>query len=275
MKIERAKRLARLFESLAKEYHNDLPKCDLMPLARHFDHPKDREIAAFFCATLSFGSMDEAREKIEVLLNRLGKKPARFLLQANREHLHEVSRNLSWQFVPEEGIEFFLLALKGILKKFVSLEGLMSKSRGETGKRPLWPSLDQFAYLILRPIDKEDLARTRMGHLVPRPAKGSQVERLHLFLKAVTRSVEGGDLGLWSVLRPNDLNLPLNARILSYARLLKLTQHEKPDRGACIDLSNQLRKVHPHDPTLAHTAFLRMIQQDWSADDLRDRFRSI
>ncbi len=275
MKADRAKRLARLFENLAKDYRNDLPKWDLMPLARHYDHPKDQEMAAFLCAMLSFGPQEERRTKLSLLLNRLGDKPARFLLQANREVLHAVSRDLSWQFVTEDGMEFFLLALKGVLKKYVSLEGLMREARGDSGKRLLWPSLDRFASLILRPIDKKDIAATRMGHLVPRPSKGSQVERFHLFLKAVVRPADNYDLGIWSVLRPDQLNLPLNQRILDYARMLKLTQSESPNRSTCIDLSRQLLKVVPHDPVLAHNAFQRMIQLDWSADMLRDTFRRV
>jgi uncharacterized protein (TIGR02757 family) len=273
MKPARAQRLARFFDALALEYRNDLSKEDLMPLARHYDHPKDREIAAFLCATLSFGPPDVARAKVKTLLASLGPKPARLIIKSNQELLKEICKDLSWQFVPEEGLELFLSALRGVLKKHVTLDGLMHYCRGEKNNRPLWSSLDRFASLILRTVSKEDLARTRMGHFVPRPSKGTQVERLQLFLKMVTRPADDYDLGLWTTVRPAELLMPINTRILEYARHLKLTTSELPNRTSCVGLTSQLLKINPQDPVSCHAAFLRMIQLNMGVDDLHDRFR--
>jgi uncharacterized protein (TIGR02757 family) len=122
-------------------------------------------------------------------------------------------------------------------------------------------------------LTEEESREHRLGHLLPRPAKGSSTARLHLFLRAVCRPDDGVDLGLWSLPRPDQLLLPLDMPILERLRWLKLTEREKPSRGAVLEVSQQLRLLRPQDPVFLHHGLERLVHLGLDVEGMRQLFR--
>jgi uncharacterized protein (TIGR02757 family) len=60
------------------------------------------------------------------------------------------------------------------------------------------------------------LSRER-DFLLPDPGKGSACKRHNLFLRWMVREKDGVDLGLWRILSPRDLVVPLDTHMARWA----------------------------------------------------------
>jgi uncharacterized protein (TIGR02757 family) len=134
-------------------------------------------------------------------------------------------------------------------------------------------ALDRFVVELTRGLSEEEMREHRLGHLLPRPAKGSATARLHLFLRAVCRPDDGLDLGLWSTPTPEHLLLPMDQAVLERLVWLKLSERDKPGRGAVLEATQQLRQLRPQDPVYYSHAFERLIALELDAEGMRQLFR--
>jgi uncharacterized protein (TIGR02757 family) len=69
-----------------------------------------------------------------------------------------------------------------------------------------------------------------------------------MFLRWVVRPADGLDLGLWSVLRPADLVIPLDTHVARIARRLRLTARRTPGWAMAREVTDSLRRVDAEDP---------------------------
>ena len=215
-------------------------------LARQYGHPRDQELVAFLASMLQFGPEEERRVWIKLLLGRLGKQPARTLSRLSQHMLKELCQDLQFGFLPSEAVYLWLHALRVSLKRSTTLEDMFQE--GQAPGRRYLECCDRFMKSLQRSVSDEERQSSRVGHLLPRPAKGSAVMRLHLFLRTVVRPDDGLDLGLWQCLRPAELLPPLDGSILQILRWLKLVNRETPDRGAVIEASRSLALLREDDP---------------------------
>ena len=56
------------------------------------------------------------------------------------------------------------------------------------------------------------------------------------------------DLGIWDVLNPSQLFIPLDVHVGNISRQLGLLSRKANDRKSCIDLTLTLREFDPYDP---------------------------
>jgi uncharacterized protein (TIGR02757 family) len=98
------------------------------------------------------------------------------------------------------------------------------------------------------------LARETVGlspqhtHLVPDPGGIGCCKRWLLFLRWMVRPDDGVDLGLWSVLRPAELVIPLDRHISRLARHLGLTDRRTDSWATACEITDVLRRIDPDDP---------------------------
>lgn len=241
--------------------------------ARQVAHPRDREFACFLICLLQAGDVEESRRVSGLLLNRLGPQPALTLVKANRQMLADLCQDLQLGFIGPQGLALWLSALRNALRRHRSLADLYTHSLGPSGSRPPLVALDRFMVELGNGLSDEDSREHRLGHLLPRPAKGSSTARLHLFLRAVCRPDDGVDLGLWSLPRPDQLFVPLDMPTLERLRWLKLTEREKPSRGAVLEVTQQLRLLRSTDPVYFHHGLERLLTLDLDVEGMRQLFR--
>lgn len=271
MKPARQQRLRRFLGGLMDE---QVAQATVLPiwLARGLAHPRDKEFAAFLLAMLHTGN-GEGLRSAALLLNRLGRQPALTLVKANRQMLDELCADLELGFIQPEGLSLWLSAVRNTLRRHRSLADLFVFCLGPDGKRPPLVALDRFVVELGRGLEEEEMKAHRLGHLLPRPAKGSATARLHLFLRSVCRPDDGLDLGIWQRPLPSQLLLPMDQAILDRLVWLKLSEREKPSRGAVLEATAQLRQLHQHDPIQFHHGLERLIALDLDVEAMRQRFR--
>ena len=86
------------------------------------------------------------------------------------------------------------------------------------------------------------------GHLLPNPAGSGCCKRWMLFLRWMVRPNDGVDLGLWSVLRPAELVIPLDRHISRLARSLALTERRSDSWATALEITAALREFDQDDP---------------------------
>jgi uncharacterized protein (TIGR02757 family) len=273
VKAARLQRLRRFLGGLAEEQLRQPPAHHVLKPARELAHPRDRELAAYLLCMLQVGDAAASRQVSGLLLNRLGRQPGLTLVKASRQMLHDLCRDLQLGFIGPEGLGLWLSGLRNALRRHRSLADLYQASLGPAGTRPPLVTLDLFVVELSHGLDEAACREHRLGHLLPRPAKGSATARLHLFLRAVCRPDDGLDLGLWSRPSPEHLLLPLEQASLDRLRWLKLCEREKPCRGAVLEATQQLRQLRPADPVYYSHALDRLLVLDLDIEAMRQRFR--
>ncbi|MCB9473932.1 MAG: DUF2400 family protein [Candidatus Delongbacteria bacterium] len=255
MNESRIERLRRLLDPLVARHQAQRPASDPFALSRGFAHPRDRELCALLCALYDFGPEAERHDALKRLFNRLGEKPARVLSRSNRTMLAELAEGMAFGFLKAEDSALLLHALRVTLRQHESLEALYQYARGEGGKRNSLATLDRFMILIGRVLNAEERARPGLAHLLPRPAKGSPVRRLHLFLRHMVRPDDGVDTGLWSQPPASRLQLPLSSSQHRLMLALKISTRQICNRGAVSEATRNLALLDPQDPVRYHLAF--------------------
>lgn len=157
-----------------------------------------------------------------------------------------------YRFVSPDGVGRFLLCTGLALTEHGSLERLFASGK----KDSLRESLARFLFWF-RAAWPPGLLRER-DFLFPDPMRGSACKRHNLFLRWVVRPDDGIDLGLWSILDPRDLVVPLDTHVARFSRWLCLTRRKGANWRAAEEITAALARVSPHDPLRYDFALARL-----------------
>lgn len=89
-------------------------------------------------------------------------------------------------------------------------------------------------------------------HMLNSPEQGSTCKRWLMFLKWVVRQDDGIDLGLWKThpeLKPSQLLIPLDTHLFKISKKLGLTHKKTANWKTAIEVTRNLKKIDPNDPT--------------------------
>ena len=136
-----------------------------------------------------------------------------------------------------------------------SLEALFlrgMKASGEGAREPLARFLEGF-----RAEWSPGFSRER-DFLFPDPGKGSACKRHNLFLRWLVREKDRVDLGIWTILSPRDLIVPLDTHMARMGRTLGLTLRRSADWKMAEEITVAFRAVCPGDPVKFDYALTRI-----------------
>ncbi len=94
--------------------------------------------------------------------------------------------------------------------------------------------------------------------LFPDPRKGSACKRHNLFLRWVVRGGDGVDLGIWTVLGPRQLIVPVDTHMARLGKWLGLTSRHTVDGKMAEEITDAFRAVCPEDPVRFDFALTRI-----------------
>lgn len=161
---------------------------------------------------------------------------------------------LRHRFISPRGVHLFLISLRAALRAHGSLEAMYRAGMDGAGD----PRARLARFLArFREAWGADLPRER-DFLFPDPAKGSACKRHNLFLRWMVRGPDGVDLGLWSVLSPRDLVVPLDTHMARFGRWLGLTARRAGDWRTAEEITAAFRAVCPADPVRYDFALTRI-----------------
>lgn len=79
----------------------------------------------------------------------------------------------------------------------------------------------------------------------------SACKRLCMLLRWLVRNDNIVDLGIWTILHPQDLIIPLDTHVHKQALLLNLIKSKQANMQTALEITAKLKEVFPEDPTLS------------------------
>jgi uncharacterized protein (TIGR02757 family) len=220
---------------------------------RRFQDPADVEAAAFIAATFAFGRVAQILGFLESLFAELSPSP-HAALTGSRPVPRRMVAHLRYRFVSPEGVHRLLLCLRAAYRAKGSLEVLYAE-----GTVPGASARERLSRLLawFRRAWGPGLSRQR-DFLFPDPGRGSACKRHNLFLRWMVRRGDGVDLGLWTVVSPADLIVPLDTHMSRMGKALGLTARRAADWKAAEEVTAAFRAVCPEDPVKFDFALTRL-----------------
>ena len=235
---------------------------DPLKFPRRFRRADDREIAAFFAASLAYGNARAVCSSLERVFAWTGPRPARFVreFEPGREAARLAGFRHRWSSARD--LVRLAVMLRGILGHHGTLEALFGRgvARGSGGRVDLAASIGRFRRSALAHDETspdDDALRPGPRYFFPDP-RTSAAKRTAMFLRWVVRPDDGLDLGLWDCLEPRDLVAPLDTHMFLIARRLRLTHRKTPAWRAALDLTRGFRRLDPGDPVKYDFALSRL-----------------
>lgn len=209
---------------------------DPIKIPHQFSKKEDIEIAAFLSATIAWGNRKTIINNATKMMELMDNAPHDFILNSTLNDL-KAFNDFKHRTFNSDDLSYFILALSNLYRKH---EGLEASFKGTNAKE----GIINFRKLFF---ELEHPSRTQKH--VSNPEKGSSAKRLNMFLRWMVRQDEFGvDFGLWKVLSPSQLYLPLDVHTGNVSRKLGLLQRKQNDWKSVNEITEELRKLDPQDP---------------------------
>lgn len=214
----------------------DFVPLDPISIPHRFSDKNDIELIAFLMATIAWGKRQNIINSGNKLIDLMEGAPAQFIHNFQPHDLQRFDGFVHRTFQPYD-IRFFLTRLQWIVRKMESLENAFAGSSA-------FESIGNFRKIFLN-IDHEPRV---LKHL-PDVERGSAAKRLNMFLRWMVRKDNCGvDFGIWTILKPSQLFLPLDVHTANVTRKLGLLERKANDRKAVEEVTAKLRQLDPEDP---------------------------
>lgn len=209
---------------------------DPISIPHEFSRKEDIELIAFLVATIAWGRRENIIRSSRKLVELMEGAPHQFISQFKPEDLSRFDHFVHRTFQPYD-IRFFMERLQFIVHKYGSLEKTFAGNSAAE-------SIQRFRRIFT---DAEHEKRVEK-HL-PDILRGAAAKRLNMYLRwMVRRDQRGVDFGIWTVLKPHQLCLPLDVHTARVSRKLGLLNRTANDWKAVEEVTNNLRKLDPTDP---------------------------
>jgi uncharacterized protein (TIGR02757 family) len=233
-------------------YHREK---DPVSLVHRFSDPRDQEVAAFLAALLSYGNVQTILGSVRHLFRIVGEGPFQNLLswETKGDAPAKGLNSFRHRFTTGEDLEVILHWLSSALGSHGSLESFFCDTPYPLSS-PVRDLLSDFVHRFSAqslPIgldEKRQRRRQSLKYLLSDPERGSACKRLNMFLRWVVRPKDGIDLGLWKMLSPAQLVLPVDTHLLRTLRALRWTRSKQATWKVTEEATRRLRQYSPEDP---------------------------
>jgi uncharacterized protein (TIGR02757 family) len=224
---------------------------DPIAFPRRYQDSDDRAVAGLIAASLAYGHVKAFRPAVERLLDLAAPSPAEFVRTFDPEQARSSFRHLYYRFSDARDLRAFFLILRTLINRHGSLRTLF-ESLYRPDEPDIGPLMSRYVAAALA-VDTQAVyghARKPDGlrHLFSGPAQGGASKRLCMFLRWMVRPDDGVDLGIWPVIPPSKLIIPLDAHIVRLSRHLGLTRRKSAGWLMAQEVTANLRKICPEDP---------------------------
>lgn len=230
-----------ILEELTKKYETpEFIKDDPIQFPHRFRDEKDIEIAAFIASIFAYGNRKVFIKKLDELFEIMHNKPLEYVLNFEPKTL----KGFNYRFAKDfDVIEVFNI-LNKLYKNGDSLKKLFE--HGYKINNNILIMLQSVTDYFYSNIQNE--VGQGFYHLIPNPANGGAVKRMNMFLRWMARKGPV-DLGVWQFVPLSELLIPLDVHVARISREMGLLKRSSNDFKAVIELTGNLKKYDPSDPT--------------------------
>jgi uncharacterized protein (TIGR02757 family) len=213
---------------------------DPVQFPRRFDRLQDIEIAAMLSATIAWGNRKMICADCAKMLALMDGMPLRFVMEEAYEDLPD--RNIHRTFFTAN-LRHYLRGLRLIYSRHGSLQEYGRHLGIGQSQAPSWALADG----INRALAQAN-GGTADSRCLPRNLSTTALKRLNMALRWLVRDDGIVDMGVWDVIKPSQLFIPLDVHVGNTSRDLGLLSRRGNDRRAVEELTAALRLMRPDDP---------------------------
>lgn len=223
---------------------------DPVQFPRRFERLQDIEIVSLLCATIAWGNRKMICSNCEKLLSIMEYRPLDYILDEGYEELPE--GNIHRTFFASN-LQHYMRGLRQIYRQHGSLQNFAGEKGVQHSDYPSW-------HLVAAM--NEALAEANNGQsdsrCLPLNLETTALKRINMALRWLVRNDGIVDLGVWDILSPSQLFIPLDVHVGNTARELGLVNRRANDRRTTIELTHVLRQFNPEDPVIYDYALFGM-----------------
>ncbi len=216
---------------------------DPISIPHRFAKQQDREIMAFWTATLAWGQRKTIMQSANRLAELMDDAPHDFMLHHVEKDRARFESFKHRTFQATDTL-WFLEFFHNFYQKNTSLETAFARHL-----RPEDLTVENALRGFHNDFFDHPYAPERTRKHVATPARGSTCKRLNMFLRWMVRKDNAGvDFGIWEKISPAQLLIPLDVHVERVARRHGLLQRKQTDWHAVLELTENLRAFDPNDP---------------------------
>ena len=258
----RAAELKRRLDELYLHYDHRFVDPDPLQFVRAQETDADREVVGLLASALAFGNVKSIKASIAAVLAALGPAPAEAVGRLDPRDLARRLQSFRHRWTSGRDVACLLHLLGQMRRTHGSIESFFAEGHDRDAP-DIGPALASFSSRALA-LDHGGLYSGRrlpadagVRFLLPNPEQGSACKRLNLYLRWMVRK-DSVDLGIWSVVKPSQLVMPIDVHIYNVARRVRLTRYKSAGWAMARDLTSRLRRFDPEDPVKYDFAFHRL-----------------
>lgn len=213
---------------------------DPVQFPRRFERLQDIEIAALLCATIAWGNRKMICRNCEKILSLMEYRPYDYVIDGGFEELPD--QNIHRTFFASN-LRHYLRGLRAIYLRHGSLAAFADAHHIAASEYPSWSLVAEMNRCLAEANGGIFDTRCLPGNLT-----STALKRINMALRWLVRRDGIVDLGVWDVIKPSQLFIPLDVHVGNTARDLGLLTRHTDDRRAVIELTSTLRRFRPDDP---------------------------
>jgi uncharacterized protein (TIGR02757 family) len=210
---------------------------DPVQFPRRYSRLQDIEIAAFLTATIAWGNRTVILKSADRMFSKMGENPFDFVMNEGYKTLGTANVHRTF-FEPD--LAFMLSGFRSILLRFGSIMAFLAS-------KPDLNTAWDITGALCSEIEKSN-DNNHNNKCFPSNFDKSALKRINLALRWLVRNDGIVDLGVWTILKPSQLYIPLDVHSGNTARKLGILQRNTNDRRAVEQLTAKLREFCPEDP---------------------------
>jgi uncharacterized protein (TIGR02757 family) len=206
------------------------------------------EIAALVAAVLAYGRVETIIKNVNDLFNRMDDAPVNFVRNSTFREKCTRFKGFKHRFNNGYDLAAVLHAAGKVICRFGSLGSHFAHGIAEKDLT-IMNALDRFTLSLKNHARRCAPDRAKeIDFLLSSPASGSACKRMNMYLRWMIRPRDGIDLGIWTILSPSRLIMPIDTHVARIARAIGLTGRNTADWVMAEEVTGRLRDIDPADP---------------------------
>lgn len=220
---------------------------DPVRFPRSFERLPDIEIAALLASAIAWGNRKMICRDAERLFDTMDRQPYAFMMDRAYEELPD-DGNIHRTFFNRH-LKYFMRGLRAIYTAHGSLQEFARHEDIAAHEAPAW-RLVEGINRELELANGPQASATTASRCLPQNLRTSALKRVNMALRWLVRNDGIVDMGVWDVIKPDRLYIPLDVHVGNTSRSLGLLSRNAADRKSVELLTARLRQFNPADPTV-------------------------
>lgn len=226
---------------------NEFIADDPVQFPRRFSDLRDIEISALLTSSIAWGNRRMICRDCNRLLALMDNRPYEFMADGAYEELPD-DDNIHRTFFNRH-LKYYLRGLRRIYSRHGSLQEFGRSAGIADSAAPSWRLIEAVnAELAEANAPVADSATA--SRCLPQNLRTTALKRVNMALRWLVRNDGIVDLGVWDVITPAQLYIPLDVHVGDVSRELGLLTRKADDRRSVVELTERLRRYNPVDPCI-------------------------